>query len=199
MEKSIIEEIKRDTENVPFGNSQFQNEKFSSNQETPERKYRHALLQMDQKINALKECEFRRRRLEIDIRELEEKRPTRTGFELDRIDIDIEEKQWALNNEIKLINDAIIEVGTFYKIYKELKAQLPTITRESFEAAECGYWKSRLTNEATREALCDGRVSTGTMQSLLSVDIIVGRDAKGRIAFSDLVNKREELRLVKPE
>ena len=52
--------------NIPFGNSEYQIKTFTENL-TPERKYRFCLLQIDQKERALKECQFRRKKIEIDI------------------------------------------------------------------------------------------------------------------------------------
>ena len=52
MDLSKIQKMMR---NVPFGMSVYQIEKFNRGQETPERLYRNCLLQLNQKIRALKE------------------------------------------------------------------------------------------------------------------------------------------------
>lgn len=179
-----IEEIKKDMECVPFGNSQFQIEFMSANQETPERKFRHVLLQMNQKLNTLQSCKYNRERLEIDIKELEAKTKMQKGFELARTEVDLKEKKWALDNEVKLINDAVIEVAKYYDIYTKLKEFLPEFTRDKFELAELKYWRARLTKEASREAACLGRVEVGTLEQLDNVGVLVGRTDRGGITFS---------------
>jgi len=166
--------------NVPFGMSVYQIEKFNRGQETPERLYRNCLLQLNQKIRALKECEFRRKRYEIDLEEINEKLKMVNGFERQRLEIDWDEKNFNLDGEIKLIEDAYIECQTYISILDGL----PEFTREQFEHAEEVYWERKLLNDARHEVSSSGRVSQDTMKALEQIRIVVGRNEQGQIAYS---------------
>lgn len=176
--KFDIEEIKKAMQDVPFGNSHFQNVTFLA-QETPERQYRNVLLQMNQKLDALQKCQFNRRRAEIDIQEIEEKLSTATGHAKRRLEIDLEEKKWELSNEIKYIEDAIIEVNSFYQVFKGL----PKITREQFEATEKDYWTKRLVKDAQLSIAASGAMDTGVAESI-------------RLLGMNPIGVQEELRLI---
>ena len=165
---------------VPFGMSVFQIEHFNRGQETPERLYRNCLLQLSQKMRILKECEFRRKRFEIDLEEIEEKLQNTDGFEKRRLEIDRDEKVFNLEQEIKLIEDCYIECKT----YENILDQLPEFTREQFEDAEKFYWEKRLLADMRREVLSDGRVSKDTMEALEQIGIVTGKDQNGQIAYS---------------
>lgn len=159
-----IDELRELMHNVPFGNSAFQIEELSK-ELTPERQYRHALLQVNQKLSAMDECRFRRERLEIDIEEIEEKLKTSEGFTTKRLKVDLEEKSLALDKEIKFIEDCIIEID----IYKKIIKSLPKFTRKEFEIAERGYWKQRLLGDAHMEYLSNGTVGVGTLKALAHI------------------------------
>jgi hypothetical protein len=166
--------------NIPFGMSVYQITHFTE-QLTPERQYRHCLLQIDKKLRSLKECEFRRKRIEIDLQELNDKFSTLTGYEKERIKIDIEEKEYNLELEKKLIEDAIIEL----KAHESILAKLPDITREQFEQAEHKYWRERLLNDARREQLSSGSVTVGTLSSLEQTGLKIGRNMQGQISYEE--------------
>lgn len=176
-----LEEIKAQFKNVPFGDSVYQINKFNRGQETPERLYRNCLLQLDKKIRALNECKFRRRRIEVDIAELKSKLHKANSFDKQRHEIDIEEKEYQLDNELKLIEDAFIEVETYRQILKTL----PVFTRAEFEKGEEEYWKRRLLGDMQNEVLSIGTVKPDTMKSLGQIGIMVGRNEKGQMAYSD--------------
>lgn len=186
MDKSLITQIKKDAEEVPFGNSQFQIEHLSCNQETPERKYRHVLLQMVQKISILEECKFRRKRLEIDIEEIQEKLKKAKGFKAKRLAVDLEEKELSLSNEIKLINDAVFELSKMVQIYQNLKLQLPDFNREKFEKAELGYYQTRFALEAQREFRSTGTITPQLIHSLENVGLELRKDDKGMIQVAPI-------------
>lgn len=176
-----LEEIKAQFKNVPFGDSMFQINKFNRGQETPARLYRNCLLQLDKKIRALNECKFRRRRIEIDIAELKSKLHKDNSFDKQRHEIDIEEKEYQLDNELKLIEDAFIEVET----YKQILKTLPVFTREEFERNEEEYWKRRLLGDMKNEVLSTGSTASDTIKSLGQIGISVGRNEKGQIVYID--------------
>ena len=91
MEK--IDDVLKEMENVPFGNSAFQNEHLTDGQETPERRYRFALLQLHRLIPALKACEFRRERIGIDIEKLIRRLRWAWGYKRRVLKIDRAEKE----------------------------------------------------------------------------------------------------------
>jgi len=164
---------------IPLGNSIFQIQNFIVTG-TPERKLRTCLLQLKQKETALKECLFRRRRYEIDLRELNEKLAMiSTNYERDRLQIDIEELNFKLDSEIELINDCVVEIA----VYRRLMEDLPKATRLDFENAEYEYWKERLINDAKHEVTATGSVSKGTIESLEQIGIRIGRDQNNQIAY----------------
>lgn len=162
---------------VPFGNSAFQIAMEINKNTGDARKYRHILLQLSQKERALKECDFRRKRIKIDIDEIIEKQKEATGFTFNRLAIDLEEKMYQLDSEEKVIKDALLEVA----IYKKHIEKLPMITRNEFEAQEYDYWKGRLLSDARREELQCGSVTAGTSAALESIGILVGRDETGKL------------------
>jgi len=163
---------------IPLGNSIFQIQNFIVTG-TPERKLRTCLLQLKQKETALKECSFRRRRYEIDLIELNEKAFKATGYEKERLDIELEEIQFRLDGEIELINDCVVEIA----VYRRIMEDLPKATRLDFENAEYEYWKERLLADARHEITAGGSVSKGTIESLEHMGIKVGRDTSGQIAY----------------
>jgi len=169
--------IKDKMNQIPFGSSIFQIVNFTANQESDERSYRHILLQLDSKNKAMKECYFRRKRIEIDLKEIEEKLLKATGFEKERLEIDQEEKEFSLNEEIKLIEDCIVEI----KAYEYLLSKMPEFTREDFENSEYNYWEKRLINQANMEINTSGNISLGVMESLRKIGCNLKRDENGSI------------------
>ncbi len=172
--------------NVPLGDSSFQIQNFIA-VGTPERKYRTCFLQLRKKQQALKECEFRRKRKTIDIEEIEKKLKTAKGFQKRRLEIDLEEAEYGLESEIELIEDCIFEI----KLYERILEDLPQVTRKDFEEAEYDYWKDRLLRDAKHEFASIGTVSKGTIDALEQVGINVNRNDKGQIIFNEIKSKKD--------
>jgi hypothetical protein len=116
--------------------------------------------------------------------EINEKLSTATSFEKERLLIDLEEKEYRLESEKKLIEDAIIEVAALEKAL----SLLPEFTREQFEQAEHFYWRQRLLNDARREQLSTGTVSVGTISSLEATGLKFGRTEQGQLAYEEEQN-----------
>jgi len=173
-----------DSTEIPFGNSMFQITNFTAGQETPERRYRHCSLQLHQKKKALKECEFRRRKTEIDLEEIKEKidnnKHIYSRYEKMRKEIDIEEKEYQLYNDIKMIKDCLFEV----KVYEKILKGLPVFTREEFEASEYIYWEKRLINDARKEIISTGTVSADVISSLENIGVNINRNEEGQLTIS---------------
>lgn len=180
-----IKKLKDKMRHVPFGNSDFQNRHFTNGQESPERRFRHCLLQINQKVQALEACSFRRRRIEIDIAEINYKikHEESDTYATARLEIDKEEKECALEAEEKLIEDAMIEIETYENILDGLP---DNITRKIFEEAELGYWKKRLLDVAQIEVTSTGTVSVGTMTSLKNIGMQVGRNEEKKIVYKEI-------------
>lgn len=191
--KDDIEQLKDEMRQVPFGNSQFQVRHFTPGGEGPERRYRNCLLQINRKLQALQECEFRRQRLEIDMEEIasrlseDMKWDRMSVFDERRARIDLDEKQYALNTEVKLIEDALIEI----EVYRDELSRLPKFSRDEFERGEKQYWINRLLGDAQRQMISMGHVEIGTMQSLQQIGIIgVGMNDSGQLQYHQI--KQEE-------
>lgn len=183
-----INKLKEKMSNVPFGNSQFQIKNFIANEYTPERAYRKVLLQLDKKMKTMQECSFRRRRHEIDIAEIKEKLKTAENFEAERLKIDLEEKEYYLNEEIKLIEDCAIEIKTYEAILKEL----PETTRENFERSEFEYWKQRLISDANCEFKANGFIQANTLDSLNKIGFdMIKKDGKTIIIEKEKIEEIE--------
>jgi hypothetical protein len=166
---------------VPFGMSTFAIMRFVGNEITPERTYRHVLLQLDTKQKAMQECKFRRRRWEVEIAEINEKldNPDTEKYYRMKLTIDLEEKQYFLEHEIKLIEDCAMEITT----YEHILSQLPEFTREEFENGEKEYWTQRLLGDYDREMLSNGTVGSGTIDSLEQLGLMMGRLENGKIGI----------------
>lgn len=178
----LMDQIKTEMENVPFENSVYQIRTFTPGLETPERRYRYILLQLWEAFNAMKECYFIRENLQIDIEELEEKlKKEKDKFKRRRFEVSIQEKQWKLDNQIKLINDKGIQIQAWIQEWETL----PKCDRKQFELGEPTYWKTRLVNEAINEIKCESRIAIGTYQSIEQMGIKVSRTADGIIHFDD--------------
>lgn len=175
---TIIAEIQAAARHVPFGHSAFQIATFTGGEHGLERRYRTLLLNMDAKLKALRECRFRRRRLDVDLREIAVKLTAQSaasdphGFEAERLAIDRDETLASLADEDKLIEDAIIELQAMYQEWKTL----PVLEeRGQFEAAEAGYWARRLWADACREIAAQGAPAAGTLASLQQMGLEVQR------------------------
>jgi len=164
---------------IPLGNSVFQIQNFIA-VGPPERKLRACILQLRQKETALKECTFRRRRLEIDIAELKENILITTGYERERLQINLEEKEFGLHSELELISDCVVEIA----VYRKIIEGLPKVNRVDFENAEYEYWKERLLKDAKHEITSCGSVSKGTIDALDQMGIDVGRNENNQIAYN---------------
>lgn len=189
-EKITHDDLKRVQEamrEIPFGNSAFQIEHFVAQDHSPERAYRKVLLEFQQKMVVLEATQIRRRRLDVDLREIEDKLKTATGFDKERLEIDRDEKLGGIFYEDKLIEDALVELALYYAFFESL----PKFTREQFEKAELPYWKTRLLHEAQLEVKQFGRVEKGTLDSLerIGVETKIGESG---IEFLEAPRKKEK-------
>lgn len=139
----VLAELEAAFFDIPFENSDFQNRAFVvAAQQTPARAYRAIGLRMFAKIRALKEYEFAKRKTAIDI---EEKRwkiaDAATGeFDRRRLLIDIEQLEDGQGFSEKLKNDALRELDCLYAEFRKL----PKYDRAKFEAEERVHFEHKL-------------------------------------------------------
>lgn len=158
--EGIVSDIEEAFYDIPFENSAFQNVNFVVNQQlTPARAYRAIGLRLSAKLRALKEVYFSRQLEEIDLAELEEKRDNAntSKFDKQRTEIEIQKKLSNRNYTNKLINDAVVEVQTLYKEFKNL----PRYSRSEFEQEEKQHFQIRLEQQL--------RGITGASEALLAM------------------------------
>lgn len=137
--------------NIPFENSNFQNNAFVvAAQITPERAYRAIGLRIHSKLRALQENYFNERKSEIRIGELQELIDSSATSKWDkmRYELEIEQILTARPYTEKLKNDAMQEIACLYAHLEKL----PEYTREEFEAGELQHFietSKRQTNGIT--------------------------------------------------
>lgn len=142
----ILKDIVDSFYDIPFGNSQFQIEKFIiANNITPERAYRSIGLELHSKLQNLLDEKYNRILLEFEmkikekqIQELEEGSYERLVLEIER-----EKLLQKLPFADKLINDTIQECNILYSWYKKF----PKYTREQFEEGEYKYYLEKSKRE----------------------------------------------------
>lgn len=171
--QALQDEVAAASRLVPFGNSTFQIQTFTGGEHGPERRHRTLLLNMNETLKCLRDTKFRRRRADIDLRELSERLAGADGYDRERLALDIEEKEAQLADEDKLIEDALISLEAMYREWKSLP---PLESREQFEVAEAGYWTRRLWSDACREVAAHGAPAVGTVGALNQLGLVVRRN-----------------------
>jgi len=164
---------------IPLGDSIFQIQHFILKDLPPGRQIRTCQLQLRKKLQAMEEYSFNRRLLEINRLEIIEKLEGVNGYEKDRLQVELDKLNYALNSEQNLIEDCLTEIA----VYESVLNSLPEMSREEFEIEERSYWTKRLLNDARREFLSMGTVSVGTLTSLENIGIEVKRDEQGLLTY----------------
>jgi len=173
-----IEQIKQMMWDIPFGNTRFQIETFLR-EYTPERQLRMILLQMNEKIGSLEKFKLQRKRIELDLEELNEKIETSFGRERSRLELDLAEKKIDYDSSLKLVNDTIAEIQVYDALLREVEAAIGKVDRESFERAEQKYWELRLLDDARANMTSNGSIDRGTLQSLQKIGLTAIRGNDG--------------------
>ena len=161
----IREEIEKAIMEGPsFGMSDFQIKTFNiGNHVMKGRSYRQVLLELNDKFMALKKNEIGRKRIKIQISMLEKKiAKEKDKDKKELLQCDLEEKQLDIDNQSKLILDAMNACTTIYNEFKNL----PKFTAEEFEKQEKEYWTRRIMRDAELDTIATGRISAGTASSL---------------------------------
>ena len=150
--------------NIPFGNSQFQNEQFVINASlTPQRAFRQVALELNSRLGALRQGYFGARRHEVKKAQLKDKITNTVDlYEKQLLEIDLEELVAGESTTKKMVMDTLEEVKVFYSYFEKL----PQFSREEFEAGEREYFETRLKKQVV------GIV--GALESLDNMGVDVG-------------------------
>jgi hypothetical protein len=142
---------------VPFGNSDYQTDKFIVNSSlTPERAFRNLCLQMY----------YSQQKMEIDLEEIDWKLSSEnalTTFDKRRLIVEKEQKLAQQSDIGKLIEDALHELSHMFEWWKKL----PHPTREAFEKEEETYFRKSLRRQVLGV--------TGAAESLANMGLMVDR------------------------
>lgn len=143
---SVLTELEEAFYDIPFENSDFQNQNFVvAAQLTPARAFRAIGLRMFAKIRAVKEALYGVQLQDIDIEENEYKAslPETSSFDKRRLAIENAKMREGRKWSEKLLNDALRELDCLYQEFKKY----PKYTREQFEAEEFLHFQNRLTRQ----------------------------------------------------
>lgn len=141
VEKELLDKC----EDIPFGNSLYQDESFILNTSyTDARAVRSIGLTLSARVQALRELEFSMRKLDVDMREIEHKLKSAHYFDKERLEIEREEKTSGIAYTQKLLKDALYEV----EYLRAILAKLPKLSRAEFEGQEKAYFIESLTRQA---------------------------------------------------
>lgn len=152
-----MEELQAAIRSIQQPRSTFQIEKFVVRQhDTLERQYHQCVLELYVKYNNIRRAMLQRRRLEIDIRDLA------AQDEDERRSLDLQEKQYDLEDLDLALLGAVREFEVLYSIF----CSMPQFTYEEIQAAEEGYWRTRLTRQAAEDIGAFGHIGVGNRDSL---------------------------------
>lgn len=138
----VLTELNRRFFDIPFENSDFQNQAFVIGaQHTQGREYRAIGLRMFAKLQAINHLRYERRAEDIDIAEWRSLLNNANEFDRQRLELKIERALAGRDYQNKLLNDAIRELNCLWSALQGY----PELTREQFEAEELQHFKQHLT------------------------------------------------------
>ena len=168
--QQTIESFLKLVEEVPWGNSDWQNKNAVVNSElTPERAYRHASLRIMNRLQALNECYYTLKKDNLLIKKYKTQ-ILKEDNEIERELLQLEVDKLLSNRPYtqKLVIDAIKEIESLSPIIQSIGK----LTRDKFEAAEDQHFKVRYENLLTKNEALLGLEQMG-------VDINNGAYIKG--------------------
>jgi hypothetical protein len=178
-----IEEIEKLSWEIPFGNTQYQIEKFLE-EHTPERQVRMILLQLNEKIKQMKKYQLGIERLKLRIEEMQEKIDASEGRQKRLMELDLQEIEMDYVSNQKLVNDSVVEINIYDNLLKKAQSKIHVpVTRESFEQAEQTYWEKRMVEEASAQIASTGHIDKETRKTMGRIGLVPVQDEKG-IAFA---------------
>lgn len=130
---------------IPMWNSKFQNQKVVvDGMRTPERAYRHSALRIQNRLNALSECETNLKKKDIEVRRKQRQierlkidKPLDHDLDIEELEIEIEEIYWHRATTKKMVKDCIVEINDLLPIINAVWK----LSREDFEKWELEHFK----------------------------------------------------------
>ena len=123
--------------------------------------YSQTVLELQIKYDNLRRAKLGRRKIEIQIKELEDK-----GTEIDHIDADL--KRIDLEEQDRAVLGALREFEALYKIWQSFPKKY---TRQEIDAAQPDYWKLRLERQAQQDLQATGRIGVGNSEALRQINL----------------------------
>jgi hypothetical protein len=157
-----IEELEESFLAIQMPRTSYVIEKFVVGQhDTIEMQFSQCVLEIQIKVANLKRAKLGKRKIEIQIKELEDK-----GTEIDQIDADL--KRIDLQEQDFAVLGALRELETLYKIYQSFPKKY---TREEIDNAQENYWKLRLDRQAQQDLQATGRIGVGNSEALRQINL----------------------------
>lgn len=157
-----IEELEQSFLEIQQPRTSYVIEKFVVGQhDTIEMQFSQCVLEIQIKVANLKRAKLGKRKIEIQIKELEDK-----GTEIDQIDADL--KRIDLQEQDYAVLGALRELDALYKIYQSFPKKY---TREEIDNAQESYWKLRLDRQAQQDLQATGRVGVGNSEALRQINL----------------------------
>jgi hypothetical protein len=157
-----IEELEQSFLEIQQPRTSYVIEKFVVGQhDTIEMQFSQCVLEIQIKVANLKRAKLGKRKIEIQIKELEDK-----GTEIDQIDADL--KRIDLQEQDLAVLGALRELEALYKIYQSFPKKY---TREEIDNAQENYWKLRLDRQAQQDLQATGRIGVGNSEALRQINL----------------------------
>lgn len=168
---TLFEEILAISDEIPFGNSNWQNRSIINREVTPHRALRAAVLKIIDRLNALRKNYYQLRKKNIELKRLKDKlQKEEDPYDRELIEIEIEELETSIPHIQKLTKDAIEEINSLYPIVKSLGK----ITRDQFETLEVLHFERKFQMENATKS------ETLLIQQLSKIDAYDTIVKKGR-------------------
>ena len=185
LSKNMLE-INRATNSFGKQNSQTTSKMMSLNMicQSPYRRLKQCLAQIERKRAALKETIFRLKKDKIEIDKLLYKKkklesklknsigdedPVEISFEIELMDTDIQEKACGIADSSIYIEASLKEIGMFQEAYNEIKSSygIPdNWDEEDFEKSEIEEHVKTSFLHAVRDVIMTGKINVGTQEYL---------------------------------
>lgn len=178
-----LDKVIKQFEEIPFGNSDYQNINYVLNSQfTPERAYRALGLRLMDRLQALKSTQFSIKKSVIDIEEKQWKianDSSLSSFDIRRLELELEESESGRAYSEKLAKDAIHECNL---LYSELE-KFPQYTRIQFEQAEKTHYDLRMLRQIqikddSLNSLLNSTVDSNFMANALAKQKELGVDTE---------------------
>lgn len=158
----IVKEMEESFLAIQMPRSAYTIEKFVVGQhDTVEMQFCQCVLELQIKYDNLRRAKLGRRRIEIQIKELEDK-----GTEIDLIDADL--KRIDQEQQDFAVLGALREFEALYKIYQSFPKKY---TRKEIDDAQENYWKLRLDRQAQQDLQATGRIGVGNSEALRQINL----------------------------